>query len=434
MFTPNITQEHNVKVGFVQDPDGRGTIGIIWVCLTVLILNTWTIIHPNIEPKEHSEWRSWGHKVYLAIIAAFAPDAVAATAFRQWRCARNGYKDLKGCLPWWTLEHAFYAEMGGYRVVSTSSNVPQEYAFRCRQLIWLHERKLIDIPHIDKKQLEERSKAEPIGKFVAGCQSSWFLISTLARVGQKLEITTLEAEMFPFVAVTWLVYWWWWRKPSQLTTYTEIPVPDLTEQVLIEMATDICCFDRTPPWWRPMPKEMHPRKWDYYWMVKRIQINTFSFEDPIDKVPSRLLNAVRGTMAEWEVVDWYRSSITEGHPNEWDVWDGLVIYAVGVWLYGFPLIVWDSEFPTEIERQLWRIANVGSIGLITLWAPVGYTLHRIGGTNPKPWKETAYYFIVFVVFLGRLYVMVEIFMGLRSCVPAVFETVDWSVYIPHIGS
>lgn len=421
----------DATLGWVSEPDGRGTFGIILICVTVILLNTWTVIHPNIQPITQSDARNELHKLNLAFIAAFAPDAVAASAFSQWRHARRSVKDLKDELPWWKLEHGFYAEMGGYRVISRASG--QEYSIRSPQLAWLYRRKMIEIPEVDTKNLEERSKAEPIGKLIACLQSAWFLVSTLARFDQRLSVTTLEAEMFPYVVVTWGVYYCWWKKPMQLTSYTKVYVDDITPQQLIEMAQATCSFDKSPPWWRPMPQEMHPWGWDYYWMTKRVEMKKLRFENTRHLVPPTVRKAVRMTMAEWEVADWYRPSVNEGHPNEWDVWDGFVIYLVGVWLYGFPLSVWNYEFPTNTEKLLWKVTNVGSIVLITLWAPLGYALHWLGGRYTAPWKETAYYFIVTAVFIGRLYVMVEVFLGLRSCPPGVYKSVEWSLYIPHIS-
>ncbi|KFA80590.1 hypothetical protein S40288_09294 [Stachybotrys chartarum IBT 40288] len=310
--TGSNSSEHGGEVGFVPDPDGRGTIGIMMVCFAVILLNTWTLIHPNIPPHDQSEWRNWVHKVNLALIAAFAPDAVAASAFSQWRAARRAFADLKDELPWWTLEHAFYAEMGGYRVMSRTTG--QEFAFRSTQIAWLHRRRLIEIPSVDKESLEERSKAEPIGKFLACCQSTWFLVSILARIHQGLPLTTLEAELFPYVGVTWLVYFWWWRKPMQLVSYTKVPIDNMTPHHLVEMAKATCCFDKAPPWWRPMPQEMHPRGWDYYWMIKRFEIKKLRFENTVHLIPPSVRDGVHMTMAEWQIADWYRGYGSMGFP------------------------------------------------------------------------------------------------------------------------
>jgi hypothetical protein len=88
-------------------------------------------------------------------------------------------------------------------------------------------------------------------------------------------------------------------------------------------------------------------------MTKPMDMKTLRFKDPSDRVPDALRNAVRMTMAEWNVVDWYRPAVNEAHPNEWDAWNGLVMYLVGVWLYGFPLIAWNYEFLARVGAIMW---------------------------------------------------------------------------------
>ncbi|KAK0612084.1 hypothetical protein B0T14DRAFT_571918 [Immersiella caudata] len=416
--------------GFVANPDGRGTLGILWSALAVVLLNTWTLIHANIQPPNRTETRNWLHKLNLAFIAAAAPDAIAATAFSQWRAAKRNHKALKDDLPWWTLDHAFYAEMGGYRIASLATK--HTFAVRGKELAWLHKEMLIEIPEVERRALLKRSKGNPMAKIIACCQSAWFLASSIARMTQGLPLTTLEIELVPFVGVTWLVYWWWWHKPMELQTYTVVPVSDLTPEDLERMARATCCFDRAPPWWRPLPQEMHPWRLDYFWMTKPVNMRRFRFKNTTKLVPPALKKVVQGTMAEWQVADWYRAAVNEAHPNEWDVSDGWVIYLVGIWLYGFPLIAWHYEFPTEVESILWKVSNLASIAACTLWGPVGYLFHRTGKNPVAVWKQSWYYLTVIVVALGRIYIVVEVFMGLRSCPVGVFETVNWSLYIPHI--
>ncbi|KAK0649313.1 hypothetical protein B0T16DRAFT_456737 [Cercophora newfieldiana] len=390
-----LTGSDGHSLGFVANPDGRGTLGILWSSLAVVLLNTWTVIHPNIQPPSHTETRNWLHKLNLAFIAAAALDAIAATAFSQWRAAKRTHKALRDQLPWWTLDHAFYAEMGGYRVVNLATG--QAYAVPGKELAWLHKEKMIEIPEVEHRALLERSKGNPMAKFIACCQSAWFLVSSIARMAQGLPLSTLEIELVPF-------------------TYTVVTVPELTPEDLERMARATCCFDRAPPWWRPLPQEMHPWRLGYFWMTKPVNMRRFRFKNTTKLVPATLQKDVEGTMAEWQ----------------WDVNDGWVIYLVGIWLYGFPLIAWNFEFPTELESILWKMSNVASIAACTLWGPVGFLFHKAGNNPIAVWKQSWYYLTVLVVALGRLYIVIEVFMGLRSCPIGVFETANWSLYIPHI--
>lgn len=88
-------------------------------------------------------------------------------------------KELRPILPWWTIKHGFYAEMGGYRVTDRSTG--QKYYFRGLQLAWLHKQKLISIPEISTQDMDDRSEADALAKFLACVHSGWFLISSCAR-------------------------------------------------------------------------------------------------------------------------------------------------------------------------------------------------------------------------------------------------------------
>lgn len=63
------------------------------------------------------------------------PDGLAVSSCEQWRNARRSVKALKKTYPWWTVTHGFYAEMGGYRVISATTH-DQMYIFRVKELIW----------------------------------------------------------------------------------------------------------------------------------------------------------------------------------------------------------------------------------------------------------------------------------------------------------
>ena len=127
------SQEHLIS-GFVREPDGRGTLSILLSCLTVLLLNTWTVLHLNIPPHS-TPWRNYLHKVKWWIVAMICPDGLAVSSCEQWRNARRSVKALKKTYPWWTVTHGFYAEMGGYRVISATTH-DQMYIFRVKELIW----------------------------------------------------------------------------------------------------------------------------------------------------------------------------------------------------------------------------------------------------------------------------------------------------------
>jgi len=426
--TPSNAAGANLVVGFRPEPDGRGTLGILLACLAVLLLNTWTVFHPNIPPLGQRERRLWLHKFKCFASAVAAPDAIAAMACSQWRYARRATKELQPLLPWWTMQHSFYAEMGGYRVLDKSTG--QILVFRTPQLAWLQKQRLIIIPELPKKEIDDKSKGDGIAKTLACVQSLWFLISCSARFQQHLPLTTLEIELLPYVAITWMVYIFWWKKPLQVATYTLIEVAQMTVSDLVRLSEATCPVDRAPYWWRPVPVELHARGWEFFWMEKPWNLKRFSVINTTHLIPSELHKRVRRTMAESVVADWYRNAVNECHPSEWDCWDDVVIYATGVFVLGIPLIAWNYHFPTDIERILWRTAALTSIGAVTVWVPVAFLLRWLKPGNV--WRELPYYVLTSCVGLARVYIIVEVLVGLRNVPATVYDTVNWSQYIPHI--
>ena len=111
---------------------------------------------------------------------------------------------------------------------------------------------------------------------------------------------------------------------------------------------------------------------------------------------------------------------------------------------------WDFIFPTDIERLLWRIACVDTIaGVISLLAffsiVVFYHEHghklllrsffaRERGLMPLLYRLIVLVGVINFPFwiLSRLYIIIETFISLRHVQLGVYQTVEWTDYIPHI--
>ena len=111
-----------------------------------------------------------------------------------------------------------------------------------------------------------------------------------------------------------------------------------------------------------------------------------------------------------------------------------------LWIFGLAgtlfgalhVVAWDFEFPTETEKMLWRI---GCIALVCV--PVVFTGTTAADKMGLPGMSVvaqpfAMVLSAFYV-LMRLYLLVEMFVGLRSVPVGVYETVQWARYIPSFG-
>lgn len=113
-----------VKVKYAPEPRGRGTLGIIFTCMTTFFFCVWTTVHPDIVA-DTSTWCRLYYRSILMLIAALVPEGLMVCAFIQRREAgrllhdlAKGPKVLQGPLG---MDGAFFVVMGGFVVVQTES-------------------------------------------------------------------------------------------------------------------------------------------------------------------------------------------------------------------------------------------------------------------------------------------------------------------------
>jgi hypothetical protein len=127
-FQPNNTLPVKDEV-FVSTPTVRGTLGIIWSCLTVLVLCTWTIQPLNLPPhvRSNNSWTRIGRSVLRALnrvkwmaFVFIAPEIVTGKAcadiFSAWINEVEMRPLAEADRVEWGKVHAFFANMGGFVV------------------------------------------------------------------------------------------------------------------------------------------------------------------------------------------------------------------------------------------------------------------------------------------------------------------------------
>ena len=68
-------------------PFPRTLFGIIWSCLSTIIICAWTSVHPNVPPP--SAWKARWNRLRLMFWMIIAPELVLAWAVRQFFAARE---------------------------------------------------------------------------------------------------------------------------------------------------------------------------------------------------------------------------------------------------------------------------------------------------------------------------------------------------------
>lgn len=153
-------------IGWVPQPDRRGTLDIIWSCTSTIFICIWVMLHLNV-PAEHDTGRTiFFRKLRWFILAILAPELLMLFAAGQWASAKRSVKDMAELRAGeWTMVHAFYADSGGFMLQASDSN---PFPVTARQIYYLIEKGHLEPPSISKKEIWDKSKADAFAKMIAG--------------------------------------------------------------------------------------------------------------------------------------------------------------------------------------------------------------------------------------------------------------------------
>src|SRR5579862_8496084 len=208
--SPNNSSSFNTTAqtttAFVKEPSGRGTIGLLNSCISTLILCVWTAIHMNIPPPGLGRRRQIWFRVWWALVAIFAPKVVLLRALFQWHTARNlrdmrneildqqqanspqenmatgGHWHEKNKREYWTLEHGFFAVMGGFEVTVREGDqwiLDDGRTVAPRGILELA--RLNKLPIVDRDIISGRGKADLLTKVLVVSQVTWMLVQAIGR-------------------------------------------------------------------------------------------------------------------------------------------------------------------------------------------------------------------------------------------------------------
>jgi hypothetical protein len=90
-------QNHDA-VGWVSDPNGRGTFGLVSSCVITQGLCIWSALHLNIPPKYKTKTQKIYYNTKWVILGALIPELVILSAWRQWLSARKMTSEMKSIL------------------------------------------------------------------------------------------------------------------------------------------------------------------------------------------------------------------------------------------------------------------------------------------------------------------------------------------------
>ena len=118
------------------------------------------------------------------------------------------------------MTHSFWAIMGGISIGSNHSEpfIPDSQRSTLTSngvsLLLKHEPQLV--PDISEEEVKDKSKGSILTKALACIQATWFCLSSILRVSQRLPVSMLELNTFAHALCTLIVYVLWWKKPLNI--------------------------------------------------------------------------------------------------------------------------------------------------------------------------------------------------------------------------
>lgn len=370
-------------VGFVPEPNcGRGTVSIIWSCLTTIIFVVWTVLHPDT--------RASRRRITWSVLIALAPEAMPAGAIEQLVRARQLQRRIRSIPGWhdWTLQQSFLVLKKGIKEVGPGGEGPRGgYDLSASRLVELAEQQqgrdamalLLLLP--TTADINKRSKTSGFAKTVAGAQALWFTTNVVARLADGLPVTPLEAMTLAYTVCGLVSALAWFRCPQDLEDpfELELPPPRRAPQGASPVSSS------TPS---PSSLVASPAK-----EGKDVKLGCGS--SPIDATAGNTL--VRS----------------------------LVLLTLAVFA-AVHLAAWNYAFPSAVEAWIWRAS---SLAILPLGVHFVYFGSRDLGIRHWSLLVTVPLFVVV-----RLAVMIVAFTAFRRMPAAVFVMPAWpSSYWGHVG-
>ena len=446
----NATDPSNL-VGWVSESPGRGTFSIIQSSLLTILICTWTTIHPRIHTAPIlAQW----HKGMQLIKMILAPEMVCLESLQEFiqankmktRTAAATKNELK-------LVQAYYFGMLGIRYRADKGHKvlwPSQYA-------WLLSQGLIDW---DKRELwglsedliRDKSKADWLVKLTALFQVVWFTLQCVSRAAKNLPICPLETMTLAYVFVTVITYIFWWKKPKDIATavFVELPLMTRSQRALFEQLAMEDTYDEDEG--KPLP----PQNAAWYLVARdcgQDQLLLLDKQRILRKAHSGLGEESDSSGDEAAVPlptgplrTHLQSSDMQSYPRdpescnnvakevkiitEWDEtlymtrwWPLLCIF--GSSFGAFHLISWNSEFPTAVELELWRVSAVTLV--VTSLLCMQFRAVSLAWDGPLTLLRVGSPLVYMVC---RVIMVVQSFVALRLMPEATYETLAiWSYWL-----
>jgi hypothetical protein len=233
--------------------------------------------------------------------------------------------------PEWHMRHTFFADICGF-VLHKKDGVT--FFVNVIQLHWLVRHKYINSPSITKREAWNKSNQDNFIKVVTAFQVGYLVIQRSARAAQKLAITTLELNALAIVVCSLMTSFAWLHKPTDVSTPVYIYTTKTVADMIGNREWDLTPLDHVDPNGPAYSVNVQPF----------MGMPVIPPERPIQRIPNDRFPT-----------------------NPYGVQEYLLCIATLLFT-GIHVAGWNFDFPTDIERLLWRISSLLLFGItVAFW-------------------------------------------------------------------
>ena len=209
--------------GFVAEPDcGRGTVGILWQCLTAIFLSIHTVLHLNVPSQPLSRSSAFWRTAQWVLIGIIGPEVVCWVAlsdrYRAHRLKRAWNANQRIAI---STMQAFFLLADGWQIRKSDDKYFKMYSLLEDQASLLktedrEKRRFLNfladqIP--TDREIGDRSKADSVAKTITCVQGVWTAVQIIGRLLCQLEISLLEVTTAAYLFLAVVAYTCCWSKP-----------------------------------------------------------------------------------------------------------------------------------------------------------------------------------------------------------------------------
>ena len=282
-------------------------------------------------------------------------------------------------------------------------------------------------PIATREEIEDKSKGDTVTKALVVVQTTWFLLQCVTRGSQHLALTELELATAAFAVLNIIIYALWWDKPLDVQCHIVVRRRSTQEQNSWSAGRQAAeerevaprqqwdCWARSLEWlrdaWDGLRRVLHGRAWKDVW-------------DGLKSVTRPFFEMIGGDDDE-------ETFFVVGRRGRWDISSVSGMTIVTMVFGGIHCVAWSFHFPSQTEQLLWRISSTAITGIPL--ALIGIGLIQLDDDNPvEVILAFTFILLVFLYPVSRILLLVLCLTTLRSLPLSAYQTVQWTIFFPHV--